>query len=189
MRRVIVESPYAGNIELNLRYLRACMHDCLLRNEAPFASHGLYTQPGVLDDAKPSDREYGIRAGFQWGSVADATVVYTDLGTTAGMQLGIANAVSGGRKVELRTLDADALSQIHVFGPDEMRAAAAALPPVPPASIPMCLWCPLCGTRHLDEGEFATKPHATHACQHCGLTWRPAIVATVGVQFLPGFKT
>jgi hypothetical protein len=55
--------------------------------------------------------------------------------------------------------------------------------------IPMLLWCPGCGERHLDEGEFATKPHHTHACQLCGLAWRPAVVDTLGVQFLPGFRT
>ncbi len=54
--------------------------------------------------------------------------------------------------------------------------------------IPMILHCPECRTRHIDEGEFATRSHATHACQGCGLVWRPAIVDTVGVQFLPGFK-
>lgn len=54
--------------------------------------------------------------------------------------------------------------------------------------VPMILHCPACGERHIDEGEFATKPHHTHACQSCGVVWRPAIVATVGVQFLPGFK-
>jgi rubredoxin len=54
--------------------------------------------------------------------------------------------------------------------------------------IPMLLWCPECKTRHVDKGEFATKPHHTHACQACGFTWRPAVPATVGVQFLPGFK-
>jgi len=54
--------------------------------------------------------------------------------------------------------------------------------------IPMLLYCPECGMRHVDRGEFATKPHYTHACQGCGHVWRPAIVATVGVQFLPGFK-
>lgn len=56
------------------------------------------------------------------------------------------------------------------------------------APIPMLLWCPECSTRHLDVGEFATKIHTTHACQFCGHVWRPAIVPTVGVQFLPGFK-
>jgi rubredoxin len=55
-------------------------------------------------------------------------------------------------------------------------------------TIPMILTCPSCGGRHIDEGEFATKVHHTHACQHCGMVWRPAIVPTVGVQFLPGFK-
>lgn len=55
-------------------------------------------------------------------------------------------------------------------------------------AIPMILTCPQCGGRHIDEGEFATKLHHTHACQHCGMVWRPAIVPTCGVQFLPGFK-
>lgn len=52
----------------------------------------------------------------------------------------------------------------------------------------MYLICPKCCARHIDEGEFATKPHHTHSCQQCGLTWRPAVVPTVGVRFLPGFK-
>lgn len=56
------------------------------------------------------------------------------------------------------------------------------------APIPMYLTCPACNERHIDRGEFATKAHHTHACQRCGLTWRPAIVPTVGVQYLPGFK-
>jgi rubredoxin len=56
------------------------------------------------------------------------------------------------------------------------------------AAIPMLLWCPECGERHIDKGEFYTRLHHTHSCQHCGLTWRPAVVHTVGVQFLPGFK-
>lgn len=56
-------------------------------------------------------------------------------------------------------------------------------------SVPMLLWCPECGERHIDEGEFATRVHTTHACQNCGHCWRPAIVPTCGVRFLPGFKT
>ena len=59
---------------------------------------------------------------------------------------------------------------------------------VRPKPIPMLLWCPMCHARHIDEGEFATKEHHTHSCQTCGLTWRPAVVPTVGVQYLPGFK-
>ena len=54
--------------------------------------------------------------------------------------------------------------------------------------IPLILHCPECHDRHIDVGEFATKPHHTHACQNCGMVWRPAIVNTVGVSFLPGYK-
>ena len=56
------------------------------------------------------------------------------------------------------------------------------------APIPMRLPCPACGALHVDEGAFAFQAHHTHACQHCGMVWRPALVPTVGVQFLPGFK-
>ncbi len=52
----------------------------------------------------------------------------------------------------------------------------------------MILHCPMCHGRHIDNEEWAKKEHHTHACQHCGHVWRPAIVPTVGVQFLPGFK-
>ncbi len=53
---------------------------------------------------------------------------------------------------------------------------------------PMLLWCPVCHKRHIDEGIWFSKEHHTHACQYCGMVWRPAIVPTCGVQFLPGFK-
>lgn len=104
MRKVLVESPYKGNVEGNLCYLRAAMRDCLHRGEAPFASHALYTQDGVLDDGVPEERKLGIEAGLAWGAVADATVVYTDLGVTEGMKIGIKNAVDAGRIIEFRLL-------------------------------------------------------------------------------------
>lgn len=107
-RLVIVESPYAGDndwaIEENMRYLRAAMRDCLLRGEAPFASHGLYTQPGVLRDEVPEEREHGIAAGFAWRRAASATVVYTDLGISFGMQYGIDDAEERGTTIEHRSL-------------------------------------------------------------------------------------
>lgn len=56
-----------------------------------------------------------------------------------------------------------------------------------PTPAAMRLHCPACHGLHVDEGEFATKPHHTHACQFCGAVWRPAIIPTVGVRFLPGF--
>lgn len=101
-RRVIVESPYAGDIDRNLRYLRAAMRHCISVGDAPYASHGLYTQVGVLDDSNPIERERGILAGFAWRAVADATVVYADLGVTVGMQKGIDHARLIGYPIEYR---------------------------------------------------------------------------------------
>lgn len=54
-------------------------------------------------------------------------------------------------------------------------------------TIPMILFCPD-GHRHIDEKNFATVPHHTHACQECGIVWRPAKVNTHGVRFLPGYR-
>ena len=104
MRLVIVESPYAGNVEENIKYARACLKDCLERGEAPFASHLLYTQEGVLDDNNPMQRDLGIRAGLMWGNLAEATVVYTDRGISKGMEFGIAEAMRKGRMIEFRKL-------------------------------------------------------------------------------------
>lgn len=107
MRLVILESPYAGNVERSVTYARRAMADCLHRGEAPLASHLLYTQPGVLRDEVPGERALGIGAGLAWGRVADATVVYADLGISPGMKQGIARAEAEGRPVEVRYMDTE----------------------------------------------------------------------------------
>lgn len=108
VRKVIIESPYAGDIEKNMRYVRACMRDCLVNHdEAPYASHALYTQEGVLRDEIQDERMHGITAGFAWREAADATIVYTDLGTSKGMEFGIAHAKELGHPIEYRTLGPD----------------------------------------------------------------------------------
>jgi len=101
---VILESPYAGDIDAHTEYARACLRDCLLRGESPLASHLLYTQLGVLRDKVPEERQMGIRAGLAWARVADATVVYVDHGVSAGMRQGIQKAKELGRPVETRRL-------------------------------------------------------------------------------------
>lgn len=104
MRLVCVESPYAGNVARNTAYVRACLADCLRKGEAPFASHALYTQLGVLDDGKPEERRQGIEAGLEWAAKAEARVVYTDLGISEGMQTGIEHASRLGQPIEFRQL-------------------------------------------------------------------------------------
>lgn len=85
--------------------------------EAPIASHLLYTQPGVLNDADPRERQLGIKAGLEWRHVAEASVVYCDRGVSAGMQQGIKAARAAGIPVEFRWLDPRA---------EEKRAATVA---------------------------------------------------------------
>jgi hypothetical protein len=104
MRLVILESPFAGDVEANIKYARECVHDSLSRGEAPIASHLLYTQPGVLDDNDPKERQWGIDAGLAWKAVAHGSVVYTDLGISKGMQYGIDAAKRAGIPVEYRKL-------------------------------------------------------------------------------------
>ena len=102
MRRVVIESPYAGDEKTNRAYLVDCLRDSLRRGEAPFASHGQYTE--ALDDGVPEDREHGIAAGHAWRRVAEATVVYTDLGVSRGMLAGIQAARTLGQVSEWRSL-------------------------------------------------------------------------------------
>lgn len=103
MRRVVIESPFAGDAAANLDYARRALLDCLRRGEAPLASHLLYTQ--VLDDAEPDQRRLGVDAGLAWHRTAEAVVVYGDCGISPGMRVGIANARRLDIPVEYRYLD------------------------------------------------------------------------------------
>jgi len=104
LRLVVLESPYAGDINANVTYARRAVADSLHRGESPIASHLLYTQPGILRDEDPAERALGVTAGLAWGRVADATVVYIDLGLTSGMEQGIVRALAEGRVVEKRRI-------------------------------------------------------------------------------------
>jgi hypothetical protein len=109
MRRVIVESPYAGATERNVCYARAAIADCLKRGEAPFASHLLYTQPDVLDDLDPAQRKMGIEAGYEWWDSADAVIFYVDLGWSPGMRKATERLVNSEKNVELRNLPVEVM--------------------------------------------------------------------------------
>jgi hypothetical protein len=76
-----------------------------------------------------------------------------------------------------------------------------------PTPIPMVLTCPKCGWLHVDQEEsendyshrrnksvrsgatpesissrWTNPPHKSHLCHNCGIVWRPADVATTGVE-------
>jgi hypothetical protein len=108
MKLVVLESPFAAfdeyTVEDNIEFARRCMRDCILKGEAPIASHLLYTQPGILDDEIPEERAIGIEAGLLWAAHAEEAVFYTDRGFSRGMKQALERHQREGRPVVLRTL-------------------------------------------------------------------------------------
>lgn len=106
MMRVVIESPLSAptreGIEENKVYARRAIRDSLSRGEAPYASHLLFDQPGILDDLLPDERRKGMEAGFAWGKEAQLVAVYADRGISRGMQAGIDIYRHNGIPVEFR---------------------------------------------------------------------------------------
>lgn len=99
---VVVESPYAGNIDRNLEYLRDCFSECIEMGEVPIASHKLYTD--VKETSDNTHRDLGLFCGYAWGTKADYVVCYTDLGVSDGMQRAIEFYSEIGKKIRMRKL-------------------------------------------------------------------------------------
>lgn len=101
---VIVESPFMGDIPRNVHFARLCVRDSLMRGEAPFASHLLYTQPGILRDEVHEERELGMNTGWNVTARADFIAIYVDLGWSSGMKRGKEAAEKLGIPYEERQL-------------------------------------------------------------------------------------
>ena len=99
---VILESPYAGDVEANVAYAQAAMLDSLAKGEAPIASHLLYTQ--MLDDTIPAERALGIECGLAWRAVAEKAVFYVDKGWSRGMRAAQEIYDNEGKPYEVRRL-------------------------------------------------------------------------------------
>jgi hypothetical protein len=80
------------------------MRDSLERGEAPYASHLLFDQPGLLDDADAAQRSLGMNAGFAWGAAGEERAFYTDRGVSSGMERGAQEAERLGQRVHFRKL-------------------------------------------------------------------------------------
>ena len=108
MKKVIIESRFSAKdvegLVRNKKFALACMRDCFMRGEAPYASHVIYAQTHILDDFVAHERALGMHAGFVWGDLGVLTVVYTDLGISSGMEMGIEHAKLVGRPIEYREL-------------------------------------------------------------------------------------
>jgi len=124
MELVIIESPYAGEIARNVAYARACVRDSLMRGEAPYASHLLYTQPGILRDDVPGERRHGIETGLQIARLAKRAALYLDFGMSSGMRVGRDRHISEGRIVEERYLEPELV--LAIMGKSDLDVAGLA---------------------------------------------------------------
>lgn len=104
LRRVIIESPYSGDVVANTAYLDRCFLDALSRGEAPIASHGSRLVH-VLNDHDAHQRRQGMDAGLAWYAGAELIAFYVDRGMTTGMVEALEYAIKLGIKFELRRLD------------------------------------------------------------------------------------
>lgn len=86
MRRINIESPYAGDVEENIKYARRCIQSVINQGDSPFASHLLY--PQCLNDKDPAERRLGMKCGFEWMYVAHQSVLFVDRGISDGMKQG-----------------------------------------------------------------------------------------------------
>jgi hypothetical protein len=103
MKRVILESPFAGGVPFNLKYARECAHHCVTkRGESAWGSHMIW--PQFLNDEDPAERNLGIEAGFAWSEVADYHVFYTDYGWSQGMQRALAHCLQRRKHFVIRSL-------------------------------------------------------------------------------------
>ena len=62
-KMVYIASPYAGEVEQNVRFAKAACLFAMRQDCTPVAVHLLY--PQFLDDSNPTQREAGVRMGLR----------------------------------------------------------------------------------------------------------------------------
>jgi len=104
MKPVVIETPYGEDPEFYAEYAKACMAHSIEHGEAPFASHILYAESGVLNESKPKQRQQGMEAGRAWFNKAEKVIFYTDFGFSEGMEKAYEIATWQGSVIKRRVL-------------------------------------------------------------------------------------
>jgi hypothetical protein len=128
-------------------------------------------------------------------SLAAAPCAPTSAAPAAGVDwLGLAlDLEAQARRVQSQTAERAMLAAAHGLRLMGAATAAAGMP----QPVDMVLFCPKCGTQHIDAPEshrvmvegvhvddavlWDNPPHRSHLCHGCGHVWRPADVPTNGV--------
>src|SRR4051812_14464173 len=83
MKRVVILSPYKGDIAENVEYAWRCVIDSMKRGEAPWASHLFYTQ--IMEDSDPAQRSLGFACEAVWIRGEIFVAFYLDRGISKGI--------------------------------------------------------------------------------------------------------
>ena len=103
IKRVIIESPFTGDLIRNIEYAKIALTDSIINHEeAAIAFHLLY--PQVLDDSIKVERTCGLLMSKLWLFAADLVAVYHDFGISNGMQESIDYANKLNIQVEYRRI-------------------------------------------------------------------------------------
>lgn len=97
IKRIAIESPFAGDVPRNIRYAIAAMRHVMKQGHAPFASHLLYTIP--LDDTDEIQRKLGMRFGFAHADACEERWVFFDHGISSGMKAGVSRGEKRGQPI------------------------------------------------------------------------------------------
>lgn len=81
---ILVESPYAGDIQRNSEYARRAMLHVIEQGHTPIVPHLLY--PQVLNDSEPLQRERALEMCADLREQADAVWFFVDYGISPGME-------------------------------------------------------------------------------------------------------
>lgn len=106
MKMAYVASPYSGDIEMNIAYLKKCLRELISMSIIPVASH-IYL-PQVLNDNIPEEREIGTSMGIRMIDYCDALISFEDRGVSKGMVDELTHATNIGKptaRVKLWTDD------------------------------------------------------------------------------------
>lgn len=118
LKTVMIESPYSGDIESNVKYAYDCVRDSYLRGELPFAPHLLWTKISINDEDNGKDhysdnnhkhnvnsREHALQGCRVMRCKLGHVVFYLDRGWSSGMKRAFKEAKEDNIPVEARYLN------------------------------------------------------------------------------------
>ena len=115
----MIESPYSGDIDRNIRYLDLALADSeIIYGESPYASHGVMTRHPRAKNYFVSDydskwdiltREGAISLSQNFRHLVKKTVFYVDRGWSSGMKSAKKYCIENDLPYEIRKVNLDTL--------------------------------------------------------------------------------